>query len=301
LTHVHKQYGPAFLLEPTKLERIVNTIHERLTDHSGVAVHDVFDVFLSGNHHEELTSIADVLALDNSRKRRIKRLVIRSSATFPDSLRPDHEVQVDFAGPKPGDTSGNAKVIGIDVRSDEIGWASRTLSEVEEQVERTWQRHARPLFALLGLFTAVLILLASQFVSLVPGNTSWYFGSADRDRIRAMLAQHDVLTEEDLREVSTMQLSNLADFHRLPGSKEDKQKVPSRILALPLSVVVVLVLILLTTGYPHAVFLWGDEVARYADIVQRRRVIWTMIVGVTTIGVLSRIFSEALTSWLARL
>jgi hypothetical protein len=301
MKRLYKEYQATFLLEPTKLRRILDTIHKRLAEHLGSSAHDVFEVFFAGNRQVELTSIDDVLALDNSRRQRIRRLVIQCAAVLPGSPRPDHEVQVDFAGPKPGGTSGSSKVVSIDVRSDAAGWASRTLSEVEEQVERTWLRHSRPLFSLLGLLLAALILLASLFVRIGPDAMSWYFSRSDRDRIRVMLAQHEILTDENLREVSTLQLRNVVDFQPPPGIKEDKQKRPTRILALPLSVVVALIVILLTTCYPGAVFLWGDEIERYANTVQRRKVIWTIVVGVTTVGVLSRIFAEELTSWLARL
>jgi hypothetical protein len=71
MKHVHKQYAQAFLLEPTKLRRIVDTIHRRLANHQNTTMHDAFEVFLTDSRREELTSVDDVLALDNSRRRRV--------------------------------------------------------------------------------------------------------------------------------------------------------------------------------------------------------------------------------------
>jgi hypothetical protein len=34
---------------------------------------------------------------------------------------------------------------------------------------------------------------------------------------------------------------------------------------------------LLMTCYPKAVFLWGDEVERYAHLLQRRTILWSII------------------------
>ena len=68
----------------------------------------------------------------------------------------------------------------------------------------------------------------------------------------------------------------------------------------PLSVVVVCIVVLLTTCYPTTVFLWGDEVERYASTLQRRKAMWGMIISVTVVGVSSRFFFENVASWLPR-
>ncbi len=48
------------------------------------------------------------------------------------------------------------------------GWANRTLSEVEEQVERTWMQHRTPVAALLVL---LFVLLFSVLALLVQFNS----------------------------------------------------------------------------------------------------------------------------------
>src|SRR5437899_3201042 len=125
---VHKEYAQAFLLEPTKLTRIVDKIHERLADHQCTTTRDHFEVFLSGKRREELTSVDAVIALENSRKHKILRLVITCSAGRKGAARLEHEIQVDFGGQGTGSTS-NTRVIAISVRSDAPGWPGRTLSE----------------------------------------------------------------------------------------------------------------------------------------------------------------------------
>lgn len=202
MSRIHKEYEHGFLLEPTKLRRLVDTIHDRLGDHKNTTTHDTFEVFLTGNKREEMISLDEVLALDNSSRHKITRLAILSSASTPGAARPEHEVKVDFACPKPTttDTTNNTKVVAVSVRSDAAGWAGRTLSEVEEQVERTWLHHARPLVFLIGLLLLVLIILASQFVSFGPGLQHMWLNSSDLDRIEAMLEQPATLTDENLRE-----------------------------------------------------------------------------------------------------
>jgi len=68
--------------------------------------------------------------------------------------------------------------------------------------------------------------------------------------------------------------------------------------AVPLSVVVSCIIILLATCYPSVVFYWGDEVKRYASVLDRRKAIWSIIIAVTVVGVSSRFLFENVSSWL---
>ena len=303
MINVHKEYRQSFLLEPTKLLRLIDKIHERLQDHQGATLHDTFEVFLSGDRREEMTSLTQVLALDNSRKHKIRRLVVTCSASSPGAPRPEHEVQVDFARVQPTGTGGSARVVGVSVRGDAAGWASRTLSEVEEQVERSWLHHARPVVVLLGLLVVSVVFLASPFVSLQtqsPQALDWWLNPSDMDHIARMLDHRQTLTDEELREVSTMQLRNLLAGRRAKPQTQENQTRRALFLAVPLSVVVLCTAILLVTCYPSVVFLWGDEVERYERTVQRRKTMWGVIIGVTVIGVASRFFFENVSSLVSR-
>jgi hypothetical protein len=308
MKHIHKEYQQSFLLEPTKLNRLVGKIHERLADHANSASHDSFEVFLTGSRREEMTKADDVLALDNSRKHRIERLVISCSASTPNAVRPEHEVQIDFGYPKVGSTppNSNAKLVAISVRSDAGAWASRTLSEVEEQVERTWIHHSRPvgsLIVLIVLLPVMLILLTFPLIPLrfadIPGAPTLWLKNSDVDRIEAMLRDRPTLTDENLREIATMQLRNVFELPRVSRSIPANRATRILFLVVPLLVVFACLLILVRC-YPSAVFLWGDEVERYAKTVQRRKIIWNLIVGLTVVGVLSKFIFEGLSYWLPR-
>lgn len=302
MKQVHKEYERSFLLEPTKLTRIIDKIHERLDDQPHSIQRDHFEVFLAGDRREEMSTVSEVLALDNSRKHKIARLLVVCSASAPGAARPEHEVQVDFGGPKTTTTGDNkkTKVVAISIRSDAGGWASRTLSELEEQVERTWQNYLQPVLALLGILSIALVVLASQFISFRPGpqgSTFWLRGP-DLDRIEALVGQGRTLTDEELREVATMQLRNLLDVERPKASLQRDGTRRLLLVALPLVVVLACIMTLLLTCYPKAVFLWGDEVDRYKRMLQRRSVVWGVIASVVGIGLLSKLFSEGVFSWL---
>jgi hypothetical protein len=309
MKHIHKEYQRPFLLEPTKLYRLVGKIHERFEDHPNSTLYDRFEVFLSGSRREEMTTVNDVLDLDNSRKHKIERLVLVCSASTPDAARPEYEVQIDFGYPKPSGPAPNSstKLVAVSVRSDDNAWASRTLSEVEEQVERTWIHYSPfiggSLIVLIVLLAVMLIVLTFPLIPLrfadIPGPPTLWLKSSDVDRIEAMLREHPTLTDENLREIATMQLQNVFGLPRPPRSIPPNQVIRTLFLAVPLIVVFACVLALVKC-YPSAVFLWGDEVERYDNTLQKRKVLWNIIIGVTVVGVLSKFFFEGLSYWLPR-
>jgi hypothetical protein len=310
MKNIYKEYQQSFLLEPTKLNRLLDKIHERLADHTHTALHDSFEAFLTGDRREEMTTLEDVLALDNSRKHKVERLIILCSAATHDAAKPEHEVQVDFGFPKTSSATpgGTTKVVTISVRSDAAAWASRTLSEVEEQVERTWLHYTRPtswLLFLAVLLTVVLfvVVITSPLVSLrdTARSDSLWLQRSDVDRIEAMLREHPTLTDENLREIATMQLRNVLGLSTPPRPIPPPNQVARTLfLGVPLSVVLACVLVLVKTCYPTAVFLWGDEVDRYAHTMQRRKIIWNTIISVIVVGVLSKSLFEGLSGWLPR-
>lgn len=306
---IEKEYGERFVLEPTKLSRIVDKIHERFADHPKNTWHDTFEVFLSGNRHEEMSALDDVLALDNSRKRKIERLVVRCSAATLAATKPEHEVEVDFACPKPNPTAPTStrKVTAITVRSDSPAWASQTLSEVEEQIERTWPHdtgHTTSLIMLMVVLVVALVFLVTYSLFRAPyngpRNETWWLSSSDAERIQGMLKDHPVLTDEQLREISTMQMRNLLGLAR-PQNVVDANDVRRLLfLGVPVCVVIGCIVVLLATCYPAAVFLWGDEVHRYTGILQRRKTVWNVVIGVAVVGVLANFLFEGVASWFPR-
>ena len=98
MKQIHKDYERSFLLEKTKLDRLMDVIHARLGEHPGTTKHDDFEVFLSGQRREEMVRVEDVLKLDNSQKFKIQRLLITCCASTEGAIRPEHEIQVDFDG-----------------------------------------------------------------------------------------------------------------------------------------------------------------------------------------------------------
>ena len=300
---VAKDYAKSFLLEPTKLRRIVDKAHERLSDHQCSTSRDLFEVFLSGKQHLELPDVESVLALENSRKNKILRLVMTCSAGRKGATLLEHEVQVDFGEEKKGASNSSEKVIVVRVRSESPGWPNRTLSELEEQVERTRLHHLQPILVLCGILISALVVIFFQLPIRAarplddPSRTTW-LRENDLDYVEQLLSQDRPITDAEMREISTRQLRNMLEEQRPKQSLHTGRTRQILLIVIPLAIVVALGLVLLSTCYPHVVFLWGDEVDRYAGLLSRRKTLWSAIISVTVLGLLSKFFATGVDSWL---
>jgi hypothetical protein len=306
----YKEYQAAFLLEATKLERLMEVIHERLGDHPTAVVQDHFEVFMTGNRCDELTNIEQVLALENSKKHRLERLVIVSSAATEGARRPEYEVLVDFGVVKKQRTATTAtpvKLVTVEVRSDAPNWNRQTLSQVEEQVERTRLGQTAPVISLLVL----ILLLAGFFLVQFPprlegGGGSWessrrlWLNEKELDRIEQAVKENRTLTDAEIREITTGQLRNVLINARPPAEANPTRTRPLLLFGIPFLMLVAVAVYLVVACYPGAVFLWGDELERYNAVLQRRRVLWSVIVGILVVGVLGKLLSEGVLSWIPK-
>lgn len=312
MKEITKEYPQrAFLLEPTKLRRLVEIAHDRLTEHLHTVSRDSFEVFMGDSHREDKNNVDDVLALDNSSKRKIQRLVFVCSATVAGAGTPDREVQVDFNSPRAVTVSGYTRIqkgVAITVRGDDGAWASATLSAVEEQVERTWLARAQPVSTLVGIAVALLFLLLWQVTSALPGLSTyqrqanfWYLWlqSPDVDRVEQLVAQQRTLTDEELREIATRQWRNFIRAERPPQQTNQKWWQPW-FITIPVLVSLGCALFLLLKCYPTAVFLWGDEEAQFSAIARWRKMLWGAIFGILGVGLLTNLLSEGVITWFGR-
>jgi hypothetical protein len=306
MKQIHKEYERPFLLEKTKLDRLMDIIHDRLGEHQETTKRDDFEVFLSGHRREEMTSVDDVLKLDNSRKSKIQRLLMTCCASTEGAVRPEHEIQVDFDGRttpwNKRTASWNKTKVTVSVRSDNAGWSDRALSEVEEQVERTSLQDfpARATLVLLTGLVSIVILLMLLFSlsssrSAIDSAGAMWLRAPDLDHVEQILKQGRTITDEEMRQINTMQLHNLLEEQRqkpaFSGWSRQKTFVGG-----PLMIVLACAVYLGLRCYPSAVFLWGDEVERYNKMLQTRRIVWGLLIGGIFFGVLSKFLCTGLVS-----
>lgn len=215
-----KEYQKSFLLEPTKLERLLAVMHERLQDPSRTTLRDHFQVFMKANRCDELSSLEEVLAIENSKKYKIERLRILSVAPSSNHTEGDYEIEVDFGIeriPKSNPSNKNpVKMVVIEARSNSPSWNRQTLSQVEEQVERTWLSRTASIVALAAIVSLIVLFFLLQLELRATGsdwaNRMW-LDNETLDYIQQVDNENRALTETELRQITTQQFRNVLNYH----------------------------------------------------------------------------------------
>jgi len=289
------EYYLPFKLDETKLTAIVDTAHEHLVGAQHVLLTDRFEVFFSEVDREELNSLDEVLALENSRARRIQRIIVICASALQPSNAMEREIEIDFGAKKRNTSGGRSTVVSINIQSNDAVWARHALSAVEQQVERTWQRYTVAGIWLLVIVAATGVMFFSLSPSMRPSptvtsSTMWLNGS-DLDRAQLLLTKGNVLSEEDSREVLTMQLRNVVRDQTTDSQISPKAERRFYLLAAACLFVLGCAVMLLAMCYPHAVFYWGDGKERYESALTMRGVIWTILRSVTIVAIVGSIFA----------
>jgi len=289
-----KEYpNQAFSVEPTKLTKLLKMIHDKLD--GGATTQDRFFVHMKGDRKVELHNIDDVLELDNSRTKKIERLIIRSFRAQENTAEQTREIEVDFGAPLKKDGS-TRKGVTIEVRGDTSSWVSDALADIEQQVERTWTRRGPPVIIAASI---VVICLLSLLVAASPvgtpvastgilASTMWLTPS--EIKVYASKLNKEPLSEYDANNLISQQLKNLS----ITLEQEEKEKssptlVPV-LIELVLLVVIALGFFIIVVCYPSAVFLWGDEKDRQLWRDNAKRYLWPLLLGITLVPILSRLF-----------
>ena len=301
---VRKEIESPFIVETSKLTRVVAVIEDTLAHHENLVQKWRFEAYLTGMRVEEAASLEEIVELDNSARNRVYRLLIICSAGVPNAVTPDHEIQVDLDGRATKSrttTTTTTTRMEVHVKSDDPGWASRTLAEIEEQVERmknSRRGHAVALvialFALVGMF---LVFLSSA-VDRGSVNQSLLLSDQDLDRVEQMLKEHPILTPEEHREIFSMEMRHALDYRGRRGSSTEISISRKKIfILLGLLLITGAALYLAAACYPSAVFLWGDATQWYEEVVSRRRFVWGVIIVAAVVSVVANFFVLGMQGW----
>jgi hypothetical protein len=302
MTEIHKEYAWPFSLEPTKLTRLIDIVHERLADHSSSQALDSFSVFQKGDRLDKLSDVSQVLALENLKKRKIQRVLIQCSGASGESGS-QREVTVDFTGPRTieGQPSRTAKGIRVSVQSEDAAWVTRTFSEVEEQVERTRQNYTQPILILVAVLFCLITVLSLKLPLIPLGNQStaidWpmWLREKNMERVKTIIGNDKhIISDDERREVETMQLSNVIAYDALRASPPARELKRIWVLIAPSAFVIICAGLLALFCYPKAVFLWGDEIARNLTMQRFRTTLWSLIIAIIVGGGVANLFFQGI-------
>lgn len=308
---IQKEYQHHFLLEATKLNKLVNVLDDAATE-PNVTLNKSYEVFFKDDRRDEFNNIEDVLRLDNDNKGKIQRLLINFTSTKIGEGKPQHIVQVDFSllghqkkvSSSIFSTANSDPTIDVSVKSESASWATRTLAEVEQQVERTKQQNGLPKFGAAMIFVIVMIVALAQLttcsqpISVQEMSNSMWLQKTDLDKIASRIKPNIILSADDLREIKTMQLRNLlASTAPVPTPNREMSRRQLS-LAIPLALIAFFALILIFKCYPRGTFYWGDEVERYDRTKLWRNFAWGGICTILLLSWISNLFGSVISQWL---
>jgi hypothetical protein len=293
--------GRRFEVEPTKLTKLLKVMHEKLAGPADQS--DSYFVYMVGNHRAQLQTLDEVLALDNSAKHRIVRLQIHSTCRAPNSSSPQSEIDVDFGATFKSGTGSSQTGVSIEVAGESGTWVADTLSEIEQQVERSWVQHTPPALSILLIILASLITVLLSFgprsdtvqTARDLATTMW-LTEEDISPYAEKLSRAEALSEGEQRQILSRQMANVSTFfkHYDEVDRESRRSIGRSLLAV--AAIAVVGVVLLVRGYPAAVFLWGDEKSRQETRERVKRLLWPLLLAISFIPVLVQLFLPSLLS-----
>ena len=296
---LRKQFNSPFIVEKSKLKRLIEVLDAKFTE-NGTSLKFEFEAHLSGQKVIETACVEEVLALDNSKRNRVERLVMNCAGTV-EAEEVKRGLLIDFDG-------RTSATIYLAVRADNAAWAGEVFRVAEEQVERTLERstmnllsHNRASLSVFFSFALVLfmiVLFAGTSGNMVPSrltNTMWL---TEQD-LKALepLQSDPTLAREKAGEILSRQIRNVTLY------RQQRSSILAWVIQWRFIVGITPPLFILAAFgylyfkcYPNAVFLWGDAEAWYESLKQRRKAIWSGIIVAFGIGVLASLFVVAVAS-----
>jgi hypothetical protein len=277
MPRITKTYHSPFIVDESKLTRLVTIMRDQVSDITP-DTSEHYDVHLSNNTVIETHQLAHVLALDNTRKNRITRIVVQCGTANVTIT------EADFDGRPPSD-------VRVTVTGEDSKWANETLSAVEEQVERTLQNgfmyQLRRSPGTLLFIVPMLLGVASISVAIVLANrdssqTMW-LTSANLKALKTTLAHDPVLSSDDIAKIWTYQIRNLLASQASNAPLWNWRLV---FALAPVLIVSASLIYLMFACYPMAVFDWGDARDWYEQLRNRRQNVWYVVIVGVLIGLI---------------
>lgn len=279
MLHLRKAYSSPFVLDKGKLARISAVMQNAMSTKPGA--YATYEVTLKTGRRMSFTSVDDVLALDNRVTDPITALEIESGAASANA-------SVKFTSADLGNISFT--IYGGDNKS-----ANELYGELDEQVDRT---RVRTLMARVASPFGRAMVTGALIGAIVFALFAFQSAESKRHPDKALLRRaqtahtdHDKL--QIVFEKTVRDLEADATVGENPGLKP-AFTFRTLFIVLPAILVIVVFTYLLWSCYPWAVFSWGDAERKYSDVVERRRMLWTVVVIAIILGIVSNLFVASL-------
>lgn len=279
-----------FVLDEAKL----TDLHDRIVSaFEGQQPHFAYSLVMKGDRRTEGRSLPDVLAVRNTARERVLRLIIRASTPLEGGMTPDQQrvVEVDFGAERRTRENNLLTGISIDVTGDSAIWRTRTLSDIAHEVERTKAPHGPPKIALVAILCLTLVFSLFSVIGTMTiqdpdalATRMWL--TPTQINHYSKKASAGPLTTDDQRQLLSDQIRNLSSAQggRLPKGTQ------LAMIGLPVLVIFTVGTTLMSLCYRHVVFLWGDERDRQGFRDNSRRILWALLLALAVTPLVARFY-----------
>lgn len=296
---LNKSFGATFILEKSKLLRLLNIIEEKYKS-IGKKPKSIFAIILKNGKQMGVNDIEHVLGHDNAIKNPIDFLGINYECHNEDDV-----IDCDIT------YSISKSEIKVTVKSYNVRFANELFAEIEEQVERaivkSWisnlkrtissdPRRIAPL-----IVSIIMMLILIPIIILVEPQQNIYRNNflSNSDIQHILKLSEKVQTIDDkinlLYKYNMLQLDNIKNNTNLYSFKNIFLKFDLKLIfiLLPFFIIIFSFVYLLIYCYPGSLFLWGDYEDYYNRILNKRKFVFNTILVALFIGIIGSLFVYA--------
>lgn len=292
---LHKSFDSIFLLEKSKLSRLLNIIEEKYKG-SGLDPKSIFEITLKNGKKMSVHDIEYVLGHDNAVKNPITHFSLKYSCSINDDIT---ECEVIY----------NKVMSSIDIfiESVNVKWANELFAEIEEQIERiivksfvySFKRQILKdpglLVIIIGsIFGIITMSIVLTFLQPQPSSGKDFLLNSDVQHILTL--SKNAKSNDDkigvIYEYYITRLTNINIKEKGVSFIDIFHKFDLKIILilLPLLIIVISGFYLFRYCYPGSIFLWGDYEDHYNDILNRRKIVSNTIIITLLIGIIGNLF-----------
>lgn len=296
---LNKSFGATFILEKSKLLRLLNIIEEKYKS-IGKKPKSIFAIILKNGKQMGVNDIEHVLGHDNAIKNPIDFLGINYECHNEDDVI-DYDITYSISKSE----------IKVTVKSSNVRFANELFAEIEEQVERaivkSWisnlkrtissdPRRIAPL-----IVSIIMMLILIPIIILVEPQQNIYRNNflSNSDIQHILKLSEKVQTIDDkinlLYKYNMLQLDNIKTNTNLYSFKNIFLKFDLKLIfiLLPFFIIIFSFVYLLIYCYPGSLFLWGDYEDYYNRILNKRKFVFNTILVALFIGIIGSLFVYA--------
>ena len=288
-----KDISTSFILSKTKLYKMSEVINSRF---ESIAKDDdfraSFEVSLEKGKKHSTENIESILELDNSAKDPIKELTVRWTYYQKETNLMLHYTSDVVYG----------RSIRMSGKSSSHSWLTETIGEVEEQVERCIPvgfvyRLKKYLTEFSWIIWGGIPVFAGTVLAVVA---AFYSGGTITYEVRnklTELSKHVKTSDEKIDFIYKVLNEYLKSSHDVVLNFDFLLNVKFYLMIAPVVIISLTFEYLYLKCYPLYVFDWGDCGENYQKLIEKRKLLWTVIIGSMIIGVIANLFVLGLSTF----